>query len=205
VDSCIESIVLASNIIATQQTLMDSFLFTIKNLLQLRETISYYESSLTKSMRTVKLSEIFLALKNVLENPLTLRNYGNLTKPFTATEDYNVRQVLDDKLKSACENFIMEASKTAAKPLVDFLQQAHLKSRSTLFEEAFASKEAILHVHQQFLDSLNTHLTTAVSKLRQYLGDKSTQLTLIRIIRVLCLHFNSRIPSFLKQMTLSIW
>jgi hypothetical protein len=190
VDACISSLTVASEVVASQQTSGDGYLFLIKNLLHLRETISYYDAKLMRSTRDVKLSEIFQAVKGVLQNPLTFSNYGNLTKPFLATLESNVRETLDGKLKFGCEKFILEVTQKACDPMTRFLREAQLKSRATLFEEELASKgllcltvDSLISVYQSFIKCLEENLVPSINKLRQYLGDKSTQLTLIKIIR----------------------
>lgn len=190
VDACISSLAVASEMMASEQSPIDGYLFLIKNLLQLRETISYYDAKLMRSTRNVKLGEIFQALRGVLQNPLTFSNYGNLTKPFVATLESNVRETLDEKLKFGCEGYILEATSKACNPLTVFLRQVQIKSRATLFEEDIAKKglfwlnlESLISVYQNFLDCLNENLIPSINKLLQYLGDKSTQLTLIKIVR----------------------
>lgn len=123
-----------------QKCNLDGNLFLIKNLLQLRETISFYDAKLLRSTRTVKLSDIFQALRDVLAKPLQLSTYGNLALPFVATQQDDIRQTLDLKLKTACEEFIRETTINASQPIVAFLEKAKLKSRPTLFKEDFASK-----------------------------------------------------------------
>lgn len=139
VDACIVSLTGASRTLASQQTLADGQLFLIKNLLQLRETISIFDSKLTRSVRNIKLSEVLQAFLGVLDNPLDFSSYGNLATPFNATEQSNVREVLDEKLKDACEGFITGTSTNVTGPLTVFINEASLKSRSTMFEE-FATK-----------------------------------------------------------------
>lgn len=43
--------------------------------------------------------------------------------------------------------------------------------------------ENLISVYSAFLETLDAQLMASVKKLRQYLGDKSTQLTLMRIAR----------------------
>ncbi|KAJ3341053.1 hypothetical protein HDU91_000770, partial [Kappamyces sp. JEL0680] len=54
---------------------------------------------------------------------------------------------------------------------------------STLYSQPFVSSKALISAYTKFLDLVQTELKASVEKLRQYLGDKNTQLTLIRIIR----------------------
>jgi hypothetical protein len=116
----------------------------IKNLLQLRENISYYDSKFLRSTRNVKLADIFQAIRVVLSNPLDIQNYGDLAKPFIATQQDDVRQILDQELKTSCETFILETSKASTEPLLQFLNEVTMflakNSRGELYNQPFASK-----------------------------------------------------------------
>ncbi|KAI8902930.1 Sec34-like family-domain-containing protein [Globomyces pollinis-pini] len=185
VESCRSSIIAASILLAQNQTPADGQLFIIKNLLQLREHISFYDSKFTRSTRTFDVTEVFDALKDVFINPLTFQTYGNLALPFLKTQEDDVRQILDNDLKKACESFILDASKTSSLPITQFVLKAkpYLSSKTSLVEQPFASTENIKVVYESFVKAVNANLLNAVWKLKHYLGDKNTQLTLIRIIR----------------------
>jgi hypothetical protein len=167
---------------------IDGHLFVIKNLLQLREHISIYDTKFLRSSRSVKISDIFQAILGVISNPLTLQSYGNLASPFVAIQHDDVRQILDSKLKEACQAYILHTCKMTAEPLIAFMKKANtLKAQSgkdALFIQPFAQKEALILNYQNFLELIESNLKVSVGKLRQYLGDKGTQLTLIRIMRV---------------------
>ena len=144
IDACISSITFAADKLSSLESSSDGHLFMIKNLLQLRENISYYDSKFLRSTRNVKIADIFQAIKDVLGNPLAIQNYGNLAKPFIATQQDDVRQILDAKLKFSCESFILDISKASTEPLVQFMAQINAflskHSRGDLYEQPFTAK-----------------------------------------------------------------
>ena len=144
IDACISSITSAADTLSSLESSSDGHLFMIKNLLQLRENISYYDSKFMRSTRNVKIADIFQAIRDVLGNPLVIQNYGNLAKPFIATQQDDVRQILDAKLKFSCETFILDLSRSSTEPLVGFMSQISTflskHSRGDLYDQPFTSK-----------------------------------------------------------------
>ncbi len=124
--------------------------------MQLRENISYYDSKFLRSTRNVKLTDIFQAIRVVLANPLIIQNYGDLAKPFVATQQDDVRQILDSKLKFSCETFILNTSKASTQPLLNYMAVVNeflaRNSRGELYNQSFASKGkslAILTIYRK--------------------------------------------------------
>lgn len=118
VESCRISIMTASQMLKAQQSTRDGQLFAIKNLMQLREHISIYDSNFTRSTRNFHFMDILGALKDVLVNPLVLQSYGS----FLQVKEDDVRHVLDEDLKHSCEGFILETAKVCSNPILDYLK-----------------------------------------------------------------------------------
>jgi uncharacterized protein YaaR (DUF327 family) len=188
IESCRVSVMAASTMIKVQMSTTDSQLFAIKNLLQVREHVSLYDSNFTRSTRNVQFSDIMMAVKDVLVRPLVLRNYENLVMPFFQTQEDDVRQLLDADLKRSCENFVLDQAKLNSEALIHFLDTIGSKPTQGIDHQyagrIFLIADAVRNGYQQFLSAIQKHFPSTIKMMQNYLGDKSTQLTLIRIIRV---------------------
>jgi uncharacterized protein YaaR (DUF327 family) len=188
IESCRVSVMAAKEMIKVQMTPADGQLFAIKNLMQLREHISLYDSNFTRSTRNLHFSDIMTAVKDVLVRPLVLQNYGNLVMPFFQTQEDDVRQLLDADLKRSCENFVLDQAKLNSQPLIHFLDTIGKKASHGI-DNQYAGLfmlmiDSVRKAYQEFLPAIQKHFPNTIKMMKNYLGDKSTQLTLIRIIRV---------------------
>ncbi|KAJ3323590.1 Golgi transport complex subunit 3 [Boothiomyces sp. JEL0866] len=205
VESCRLTIIEASEMLARKETQADANLFVIKNMLQLREHVSYYDAKFTRFKSLFKFVDVLDAIKDVFAQPLRFESYGNLALPFIKTQNDDVRQLLDSDLKKACENFIFGASQNVCQPLIVFLGLCQpYKKTDALGNQVFTNPEAVQSVHDTFIKSLQANLLPQILLLKNYLGDKNTQLTLVRIAK------NSIISNFIdfiaivKQLHLMI-
>ncbi|KAJ3256863.1 Golgi transport complex subunit 3 [Boothiomyces macroporosus] len=192
VESCRLTIIEASDMLANKESPADAHLFIIKNMLQLREHVSYYDAKFTRFKSAFKFVDVLDAIKDVFAQPLRFQSYGNLALPFIKTQNDDVRQLLDSDLRKACENFILGISQIVCQPLIVFLGQCQpYKKPDSLANQPFASPDAVQSVHDSFVKSLQANLLPQILLLKNYLGDKNTQLTLIRIAK------NSIVGSFI--------
>ncbi|KAJ3275146.1 Golgi transport complex subunit 3 [Terramyces sp. JEL0728] len=151
VESCRLTIIEASEMLANKESPADAHLFIIKNMLQLREHVSYYDAKFTRFKSTFKFVDVLDAIKDVFAQPLRFESYGNLALPFIKTQNDDVRQLLDSDLKKACENFILGISQIVCLPLITFVGECRpYKKQDALANQLFTKPEAVQSVHDSF-------------------------------------------------------
>ena len=147
---------------------MDGQLFAIKNLMQLRDHATFYKTQEARHTKQFSLLDIFGVLKNVLRD-------NNSEK-----DHIPIRLVLDRDLKNACESFIKLVVDSC---VPNFLKQKESMQNIRVGTPIFIAPEEFINIFSAEVEGLKPKLEIAITKLRQYLGDRQAQMTLLRIIR----------------------
>ena len=136
--------------------------------MQLRDHATFYKTQNSRHAKSFSLLDIFGVLKNAIldSNP--------------EQEQVAVRELLDQDLKRFCEAYIQLVVNSCISKLLklkDSLQNVRVGT------PIFISPEEFSNTFETEVDSFKLNLETPIVKLKQYLGDKQAQMTLLRIIR----------------------
>jgi conserved oligomeric Golgi complex subunit 3 len=181
----------------------DGHLFTIKQLLILREQIAMYQPDFAavterdldfthtreaiRRMMTGQLSFLSLSSDNAV---LQLVSKG---APRLLESQLDAKKELERQLKAACENFIMFATKLAVEPLLTFITKVTAvrvgtsssssnSDQKPLKEHAFASPERLSEVAAAVNAALTASVPNVISKIRLYITNPTTQSILVKPI-----------------------
>ena len=164
---------------------VDAQLFAIKNLLMLREQLAIFDANFTSRSSSFNFNQAVTSIRQSSWMQGLLQVGSSLISPAHGPEE-DVKKMVDIDLKQTCEDFILETSKKCTEPLGSFLLKtaAFIQTRrGDLKSQSFASPLIVEGLYQEFLKRVD-ELAVTMNKLSSYIGDKSTQGILIRIIRV---------------------
>ncbi|CAG8471282.1 5572_t:CDS:10 [Ambispora leptoticha] len=207
VQLCLESLLTASENI-TKKNKLDGQLFLIKHLLILKEQIATFKTQFIHEEKDLDFSEITDAINEILQNkysilrPNTLFGLAQKGMPKVVESRVDSKLEVDKRLKSVCEEFILDNAKEAVEPLSSFLLKASFNKNSNdirmvsafrmrndlkpahqqtpLKNQRFAQLINIIQVYEEFQSSVKSRLRFITSKLSQYLNDAKTENVLLK-------------------------
>ncbi|KND05201.1 uncharacterized protein SPPG_08883 [Spizellomyces punctatus DAOM BR117] len=195
VECCRRSLIGAAETISGKQTKLDGQFFLMKNLLMLREHITPYTANFVRKEEVVDFLHLQDAVSALLRSRWNIEALSTIGKGLMSAgtpvivESYaDAKQLVDQDLKRVCEEFIIETAKAAVEPISAFmLKVSELRSRADmtrepLVKQAFGTSEQVLEVCDAFRRSLTEHVGFAVNKMADYLGDRKTEVVLIKVI-----------------------
>ena len=136
--------------------------------MQLRDHATFYKTQNHNITKQFSLLDIFGVLKNALLDTNTDSNH------------LPIRQLLDQDLKFSCEQFIQLVVNGC---ISNFIKLRDSLQNIRVGTPVFISPEEFVTTFENETNMFKANLEPAIVKLKQYLGDKQTQITLLRIIR----------------------
>ena len=119
----------ASRTIAKQTSLMDGYLFQIKQLLILREQLAPFTATFQHTEKALDLSYMRDHLRRIVAGQASLFSLSmdNALVQFVRQgslvreNQVDAKQQLDGQLKDACERFIVAVTKAVVEPMLSFI------------------------------------------------------------------------------------
>ena len=111
---------------------------------------------------------------------------------------------VEKRLKAACEQFIMAATKAAVEPVLSFITKVtavrvSTQPRKPLAEHAFASPEKAKAVVAKARQALLAEVKPMVAAMRAYVPDESTRAALIGPIRSNVLEAHAQLAALVRD------
>uniref|UniRef100_A0A7S3G7S3 Conserved oligomeric Golgi complex subunit 3 n=1 Tax=Palpitomonas bilix TaxID=652834 RepID=A0A7S3G7S3_9EUKA len=129
---------------------IEAELFTIRNLLILREQISPFDVSFENRELSLDFADLQHAFAELLQNPRRLMegvssiwSLMRTSTPKLKEEKQDVKKELERRLRSVCESFIMSTTRIAVHDLLTFLGKAQSVPKEELAKKAWASEEKV--------------------------------------------------------------
>lgn len=179
----------------------DGHLFTIRQLLILREQIAMYQSDFAAVIeRDLDFSHTREAIRQMMTGqlPFLSLSFDNAVlqlvskgAPRLLESQLDAKKELERQLKAACETFIMFATKLAVEPLLTFITKVTAvrvvtsssnSDQKPLKEHAFASPDRLSEVAAAVNAALTASLPNVISKIRLYITNPTTQSILVKPI-----------------------
>lgn len=174
-------------------------LFTIRQLLILREQIAPFEADFAVVERGLDFSHVKDYLRRTLSGQLPLFSFSSNSAvmqlvsrggPRLSESQLDAKKDLERQLKATCEAFIMAVTKVAVDPALTFLTKVTAvriagggADQRPLREQAFAAPERIIEVATAVRNALEGPLPDAAAALRAYLPAEQTRAALFKPIR----------------------
>jgi len=175
-------------------------LFTIRQLLILREQIAPFEADFAVVERGLDFSHVKDYLRRTLSGQLPLFSFSSNNAvlqlvsgggPRLSENQMDAKKDLERQLKANCEAFIMAVTKMTVDPALTFLTKVTAirvapgdgPDQKPLRENAFAAPERIIEVAAAVNASLNGPLPEAAAALKAYLPAEQTRAALFKPIR----------------------
>ncbi|KAA6429125.1 MAG: conserved oligomeric Golgi complex subunit 3-like [Trebouxia sp. A1-2] len=207
------SVQAASRQIAKQSSVMDAQLFTIKQLLILREQIAPFEADFAVTEYDLDFSHMRDHLRRIMAGKASLFTFSSNNAmvqlvsrggPRILQNQVDSKKELEKQVKASCEAFIMAVTKLTVEPMLSFITKvtavkvAMLTSSKRLREQAFASPERLAEMVQKVQTAMQTSLPKAVSKMRLYLNNPSTHSILFKPIKSNIAEAHAQIAALLE-------
>ncbi len=175
-------------------------LFTIRQLLILREQIAPFEADFAVVERGLDFSHVKDYLRRTLSGQLPLFSFSSNNAvlqlvsrggPRLSENQLDAKKDLERQLKANCEAFIMAVTKMTVDPALTFLTKVTAiqvalgdgPDQKPLREHAFAAPERIIEVAAAVNASLQGPLPEAAATLKAYLPAEQTRAALFKPIR----------------------
>ncbi|XP_072033720.1 conserved oligomeric Golgi complex subunit 3-like isoform X2 [Amphiura filiformis] len=215
--SCIHSLIVASQGIEKRQTPLDAELFLIKHLLILREQIAPFQVEFSIKEMALDFSSMKVAAFSLLSKKTRMfsLNSNNAFLEFLfegapqVTEHYlDSKKDVDQQLKKTCENFIKHVSKLLVLELVAFIEKAELiidmnkeddAPKVSLKKQPFATPEKVHEVVGATYKQVKSVLPKVFKKMSLYLANKDTEYILFRPIKGNVQHSYQQLQSIVKE------
>lgn len=203
----------ASRQIAKQSSVMDAQLFTIKQLLILREQIAPFEADFAVTEYDLDFSHMRDHLRRIMAGKASLFTFSSNNAmvqlvsrggPRILQSQVDSKKELEKQVKASCEAFIMAVTKLTVEPMLSFITKvtavkvAMLSSSKRLREQAFASPERLAEMVQKVQTAMQTSLPKAVSKMKLYLNNPSTHSILFKPIKSNIAEAHTQIAALLE-------
>ncbi|DBB10820.1 hypothetical protein WJX82_004700 [Trebouxia sp. C0006] len=207
------SVQAASRQIAKQSSVMDAQLFTIKQLLILREQIAPFEADFAVTEYDLDFSHMRDHLRRIMAGKASLFTFSSNNAmvqlvsrggPRILQNQVDSKKELEKQVKASCEAFIMAVTKLTVEPMLSFITKvtavkvAMLSSSKRLREQAFASPERLAEMVQKVQTAMQTSLPNAVSKMKLYLNNPSTHSILFKPIKSNIAEAHAQIAALLE-------
>ncbi|EJD52335.1 cis-golgi transport vesicle tethering complex subunit [Auricularia subglabra TFB-10046 SS5] len=188
---CRESLFTAVDTLAAKvssATIVDVFLFLIRHLLLLKETIatldfaSQGDSGPEPPATTDTLGNLLRATSSLFSPSGLL---STLVMPRTVESIADAKAGVDHELKCACEDFIAWSAKTAAQALRAFVERcaehraSAEKGGGALAAQDFAAPARVAEAHGAFRETCARELHAVSGKMRLYLADEKAVAVLL--------------------------
>ena len=184
-------------------------LFTIRQLLILREQIAPFEADFAVVERSLDFSHVKDYLRRTLSGQLPLFSFSSNNAvlqlvsrggPRLSENQVDAKKDLERQLKTACEGFILTVTKVAVDPALTFLTKVTAIKLATgmgsgsggsnkdeeatpLRNQAFASPDRVVEVATALMAALRGPLPEAAAALRAYLPAEETRTALFKPIK----------------------
>ncbi|KAL0022928.1 hypothetical protein WJX77_008565 [Trebouxia sp. C0004] len=207
------SVQAASRQIAKQSSVMDAQLFTIKQLLILREQIAPFEADFAVTEYDLDFSHMRDHLRRIMAGKASLFTFSSNNAmvqlvsrggPRILQNQVDSKKELEKQVKASCEAFIMAVTKLTVEPMLSFITKvtavkvAMLSSSKRLREQAFASPERLAEMVQKVQTAMQISLPKAVSKMKLYLNNPSTHSILFKPIKSNIAEAHAQIAALLE-------
>ncbi|XP_069061507.1 conserved oligomeric Golgi complex subunit 3 isoform X2 [Pleurodeles waltl] len=216
--ACIQSLLLASDLITKNKAQIDGQLFLIKHLLILREQIAPFHTEFTIKEISLDLKKTKDAAFKIL-NPRTVTRFFRLNSnnallefilqgtPEIKEHYFDSKKDVDRNLKSACEQFIQQQTRTFSEQLEDFMTKVTaLKTmvsqggpKYSLSQQPWAQPAKINDIVASTYKTIKTKLPLTIRSMSLYLANKDTEFILFKPVRNNIQHVFQRIHSMLKE------
>lgn len=216
--ACIQSLLLASDLITKNKAQIDGQLFLIKHLLILREQIAPFHTEFTIKEISLDLKKTKDAAFKIL-NPRTVTRFFRLNSnnallefllqgtPEIKEHYFDSKKDVDRNLKSACEQFIQQQTRTFSEQLEDFMTKVTaLKTmvsqggpKYSLSQQPWAQPAKISDIVSSTYKTIKTKLPLTLRSMSLYLANKDTEFILFKPVRNNIQQVFQRIHSMLKE------
>ena len=210
VQVCMESIVRASRSDRIGLRDTDACLFTIKNLLILREQISPFESDLMEhpvAMRDLDLAQIHGEVHRIFSGEANIfasssgQNYFPV--PRVIKSNLDSRKRLDQCVKVACEAYIMFVTREIVDPMLAFLTKVTaLRASDSLSLDtpistlAFATPERLAEIVLQVNGALTHKLPQLIRQMTLYIDSTVSRDMILNAIKSNVVEAHSQFAGF---------
>lgn len=193
---CRASLVSAADMVKTRNSAIDGQLFLIRHLLALKEQTVLFDTRFVHSTRDLDFSQVTDALNNILRNTSTLFNPNALlglarhaaSIPRVVESYQDARAEVDDSLRKACEEYVLEAARSALQPLSEWLGIANawkMRQEMSTDVERMSSQEfgKLSHVVEVVEDTkvaIQRCFKLNIDRMDAYIGDEKTQGVLMK-------------------------
>ena len=191
----------------------DGRLLLVRSLLYLRERIAPFDVDFTSHDAQLDFSNVQSDLRRMLSGQASLAAFtsANALGALLTRSTPKVRDVVVDakddvekRLKAACEQFIMAATKAAVEPVLSFITKVtavrvSTQPRKPLAEHAFASPEKAKAVVAKARQALLAEVKPMVAAMRAYVPDESTRAALIGPIRSNVLEAHAQLAALVRD------
>ena len=136
----------ASRIASRKRSSLDGTLFTVSQLLTLREQIAPFDSDFAITHKQLDFTQTREAVRSLVERRGRLGGIGGALEllqsgaPLLVQSQHDAKAALDAQLRTACEAFIQHATNAAAKPLTDVLEMPNASFVPSASAEEVPSK-----------------------------------------------------------------
>lgn len=202
--------------ISTAKSLTDAELFSIKQVLVLREHIASFEAEFAIVERDLDFTHTREAIRKMMTGQLPFLSLSSDNAmlqlvqkgaPRLLENQLDAKKEVERQVKLSCESFIMYATKLAVEPLLTFITKVtavRITAEGTemvkpLREQAFASTERLQEVITAVSTALKTTVPDTIKKMKIYLPDPSTQVMLLQPIKSNIIEAHGQIERLLES------
>ncbi|XP_069496876.1 conserved oligomeric Golgi complex subunit 3 [Ambystoma mexicanum] len=216
--ACIQSLLLAADLITKNKTQIDGQLFLIKHLLILREQIAPFHTEFTVKEISLDLKKTKDAAFKIL-NPRTVARFFRLNSnnallefllqgsPEIKEHYFDSKKDVDRNLKSACEQFIQQQTRIFIEQLEEFMTKVSaLKTmvsqggpKYSLSQQPWAQPAKINDIVSSTYKIIKTKLPLTLRSMSLYLANKDTEFILFKPVRNNIQQVFQRMHAMLKE------
>lgn len=188
-------------------------LLLIRSLLYLRERIAPFDVDFTSHDAELDFSSVQAELRRMLSGQASLAAFtsANALGALLTRSTPKVRDVVVDakadveaRLKAACEQFIMAATKAAVESVLSFITKVtavrvSTQPRKPLAEQAFAAPDKAKAVVERATQALLGELKPMVAAMRLYVNDETTRAALLSPVRSNVLEAHAQFEALVRD------
>ena len=182
----------ASRIVSRKRSSLDGTLFTVSQLLTLREQIAPFDSDFAITHKQLDFTQTREAVRSLVERRGRLGGIGGALEllqsgaPLLVQSQHDAKAALDAQLRTACEAFIQHATNAAAKPLTDVLEMPNASFVASASAEEAPSKldmKVVAAAVEKAEAGVHGELATAHQLMTAYLPEAQTHEILFAPVR----------------------